>query len=961
MKNISFVLYSALLFVFFAAEATAQNITTIAGSNATGDTASALVGFVRPYDVAIDASGNMYITDIYNSVVKKVDAVTNVMTRFAGNGTFGFSGDGGPATAAQLDVPIAVTTDAAGNVYISDRDNYRIRKVSPAGIITTFAGTGVAGLTGDGGAATAAQMAPTDIATDAAGNVYFTDNTYSRIRKISGGIISTVAGTTFGYSGDGGPATAAKIARPTAMTIDNAGNILFFDEWNYRMQKVNTAGIIATIAGNGTLGTGHAGDGGPATNAVVSVNGTGISTDAAGNIYFSTNTCIRKINASGIISIFAGHYFASGPTGDGGLAIDAYFNSVGGLGYDAAGNLYIAEGTNNTIRQINTTGIINTIAGNSLPRYTGDEGPALKAIMEPYSVTTDTASNVYIFDYWNGEVRKIPAGSTTVHRIGGNGLIAYDGDEGYATDASFNRYCTISADRPGNIYVVDQFAHAVRKIGAADGVIHRIAGNPSAGGFTGDGGPATAAKLYEPVAAAVDTSGNVFITDMGNRRVRMINTSGVISTFAGTGVAGFSGDGGMATAAKLLEPRAIAADRLGNLYIGDSCRIRKINSAGIITTIAGTGVYGHSGDGGPAISAQLRLSYDIKIDDTGGIFIADYFTIRHIDTSGIIHTIAGTGIAGYTGDGGPAVLAQLNRPTGVAIDRYHNKYIADWYNHRLRFICNTDTVTSGVTISSSVTTAFCPGTSVMFNSAISNAGPSPTYQWKKNGIDIAGATGSSYTSATLANGDVISCVLTPNNIAPCTENNTVESAGITVTVTPVAPTPVIVNIVQSPSSISFAGETITYTVSYTDAGAAPAFQWYKNGILIAAATTNPYVTNSVMPGDIVTVTVKTTDPCANPDSTQSAITATNLADIGKHSNIVLYPNPSNGIFSISGNFSHGADNAIEITNSLGIVTFRRLLTQNETTYDLKEVLPPGIYFVRITAGSSVSTLKLMIQ
>lgn len=960
MKKLFPLAHITIFLLAFAGTAVAQNITTIAGSNATGDTASALVGFVRPYDVAIDATGNMYITDIYNSVVKRVDAVTNVMTRFAGNGTFGFSGDGGPATAAQLDVPIAVTTDAAGNVYISDRDNYRIRKVSTAGIITTIAGTGTAGLTGDGGPATLAQMAPTDIATDAAGNVYFTDHTHSRIRKISGGIISTVAGTTFGYSGDGGPATAAKIARPAALTIDNAGNILFFDEWNYRMQQVNTAGIITTIAGNGTLGTGHAGDGGLATNAVVSVNGTGISTDAAGNIYFSSNSTIRKIDiVTGIINIFAGHYFSSGYLGDGGPAIDAYL-SPGGLGHDAAGNLYITQGTNNTIRRINTTGIINTIAGNGLPRYTGDEGPALKAIMEPYSVTTDTASNVYIFDFRNGEVRKIPAGSTTIHRIGGNGLIGYDGDEGYATVASFNRYCTINVDRPGNIYIVDQLASAVRKIGVVDGVIRRIAGSPSVTGFTGDGGPATAARLTYPFAATVDTSGNVFITDQGNGRVRKINTGGIISTFAGTGVAGFSGDGGSATAARFLEPSAIATDKRGNIYIGDSCRIRKINSAGIITTIAGTGIYGHSGDGGPATSALLRLSYDIKIDDTGGMFIADYFTIRHIDTSGIIHTIAGTGVPGYTGDGGPAVLAQLDRPTGVAIDRYHNKYIADWFNHRLRFICNVDTVTSSISISSSASSAFCPGTSVSFSSSILNAGPLPSYQWKKNTVNIAGATTGSYTTTTLANGDVISCVLTPNNIAPCAENNTIESAGITVTVTPVSPTPSIVNIVSSPPAISFPGETITYTVTYTDGGTAPTFQWYKNSVLIAGATTNPYVTTDVAVGDLITVTVKTTDPCANPDSTRATVTAANVFNIATY-NMALYPNPNNGKFIVSGSFPFAADNTVEITNALGKVVFRQHLTGNTTTFNLTGIVTPGIYFARITAGASVSTFKLLLQ
>ncbi len=331
--------------------------------------------------------------------------------------------------------------------------------------------------------------------------------------------ISTFAGTgSLGFSGDGTAATSAKLFYPYSTTVDAAGNVYIADIDNERIRMVNTSGIISTFAGNGTQG--FSGDGGAATSAEIN-QPTEVYADAAGNIYISGDSRIRIVNTSGIISTFAGNGI-SGFSGDGGQATVAEFNTVGGVTQDPSGNFYIADGNNHRIRMVNTSGIISTFAGNGTPGYNGDGAPATsKELNYPVSVSADAAGNVYIGDYFNDRVRMVNT----------------------------------------------------------SGVISTYAGNGTPG-FSGDGGAASSAELNWPDGIFVDGSGNLFISDEVNVRIRMVNTSGIISTIAGNGIQGFSGDGGPATAAEMDNIMGVSLDIYGNAYIPDytNDRIRMLTN-----------------------------------------------------------------------------------------------------------------------------------------------------------------------------------------------------------------------------------------------------------------------------------------------------------------------------------------------------------------------------------------------
>ncbi len=345
----------AVCLLLFALGVKAQTISTVAGNGTggySGDGSAAISAELQtPIGVSMDVAGNMYISDQHNNCIRKVN-VSGTISTFAGSGTtFGFSGDGGAATAAKLYQPNRVAVDGSGNVYIIDQGNWRIRKVDLSGTITTFAGNGTSGFTGDGGAATAAQIVMEGIAINASGDLYIGASTCIRKVSASTGMISTIAGnpSTAGFSGDGGLATAAQFNNASDLVFDAAGNLYICDQ--ARIRKINTSGIISTIAGNGT--TGITGDGGPATAATI--DPTGIAVDASGNIYFAqTNEqIIRKIDAAGTITKVAGNG-SMGFSGDGGPATAAEFTFPAQVATDGLGNIYIADQNNQRIRKVST-------------------------------------------------------------------------------------------------------------------------------------------------------------------------------------------------------------------------------------------------------------------------------------------------------------------------------------------------------------------------------------------------------------------------------------------------------------------------------------------------------------------------------------------------------------------------------------------------------------------------------
>ncbi|HEV7347806.1 NHL repeat-containing protein [Telluribacter sp.] len=666
-------------------------IITFAGER-TGDGAPATQGrFNNPNGLAVDAAGNIYVADTGNNRIRKVTPNGNIST-IAGNGTAGFSGDGGVATNASLNSPTGVTVDAAGNIYIADGGNHRVRKVATNGVISTIAGNGTPGFSGDGGVANRASLNnPFCVVVDKAGNLYIADKDNHRIRKVSvrENKISTMAGTgTAGHNGDGKAATSAHLNMPAGVAVDASGNIYIADSGNHRIRKVATNGVISTIAGNGTLG--YNGDAMPATNARLN-SPIAVAVDAKGNIFIADHWSfrVRKVDGKdGNISTITGNgndRFG----GDGGVASNASISLPSGVAIDAAGSLLITDKGNLRIRKVSITdGTIRTVAGSGNPGFCGDGGTAVSACFSnPTGITVDKKGNVYLVDQGNQRVRMItPKG--VVSTVAGNGKDGFTGDGEPATSASLRYPTEVTVDAAGNIYISDSNTNRIRKVNATSGIISTVAGN-GLYGYSGDGGPATSASIHHPSGLAFDARGNLYIAEYWSHCVRKVTPDGIISTVAGTGSEGFSGDGSSATRAQLKNPTDVAVDGSGNIYISDrgNHRIRKVSTEGSISTVAGNGAGGFSGDQGAATDASLNGPTGVAVDDKGNIYITEIGNnrIRRVNAGdGIINTVAGNGKAGSSGDYGPATLASLNRPTSIAIDQAGYVYIVDQWNHRIR-------------------------------------------------------------------------------------------------------------------------------------------------------------------------------------------------------------------------------------------------------------------------------------
>ena len=656
MSNRSLSAVLAIAICLTAAGSMAQLINTAAGGRTLSGLPALHVGLGYPGSVVLDAAGNLYVSDRTNNVVFRIDAQSGIATVVAGNGTFGFSGDGGPATAAQLGTPVSIALDPAGNLYIADSSNNRVRRVDAATkTITTFAGGGQAA--GDGGPATSAQLAgPDGVGCDLAGNVYVSEFDTSRVRKIDAvtKIITTVAGNgTSGYSGDGGPATAAKLRNPFSVSVDSAGNLFISDTNNWAIRKVFAAtGIITTVAG-GSFG--FTGDGGPATIAKLGLVETTI-VDNAGNLWMADffYNRIRKVDTAGVISTVAGTGTRAFG-GDGGAATAASFAAPLSVAVDPAGNLYIADQLNQRVRKVDaSTKNISTIVGLDV----GDGGDPLSAqLLRPTGVAVANSGNIYIAEVSDRRIRKIDATTKLISTFAGG---VYD-----STSTVFGP-ATIIVDAAENVYFVDSSLDKVLKVDAVTKSVSVIAGSGSPG-FVGDNGPATAAtlSLISSSSIAFADARNLLIADTANHRIRRVDlATGTISTIAGTGSSSDSGDNGPAAIAGIASPAGMVVDRSGNIYFSEFTNvIRRIDPSGTISTVASSG---------------LNVPVGLAIDNDGAILIADSGsnTIKKLNlTTKAISTIAGDGTSAF-----------LNSPRAVAVSPSGAIYVADANNNRVRVI-----------------------------------------------------------------------------------------------------------------------------------------------------------------------------------------------------------------------------------------------------------------------------------
>jgi sugar lactone lactonase YvrE len=707
--------------------------------------------------VAVDASGNIYIADTNNQRIRKVTVSTGKITTVAGGGT---GGDGGAATSAGLDFPYGVAVDASGNIYIADYYHQRIRKVTVStGKISTVAGNGTIGYSGDGGVATSAELAnPYGVAVDASGNIYIADMGNAVIRKVtaSTGIITTVAGNgTAGYSGDGGPATSADLDYPPGVAVDSSGNIYIVDATHCFIRKVTASdGIIATVAGDGTGG--YSGDGGAATSA--SIGSMGVAVDTSGNIYIAdyNNSRIRAVGASKMVFQTISFTAPTTPVTYGPAPITLSATASSGLAvtFSVTSGPATVNGSTLTITGLGTVVIAANQVGNAnyaaaatvsktIVVNGASQAISFPALTTPISYTTTpitlsaTANSGLPVTFSVTSGPATVSGSTLTITGVGTVVVAANqaGNTTYAAAATVSQTIvvnkvtpTITWATPASIPYGTPLSASLLPIPAGD--ITTVAGDATAG-YAGDGGAATSAELAYPSGVAVDASGNIYIADYVNQRIRKVTAStGVISTVAGYGTYGYSGDGGAATSAKLDDPMDVAVDSSGNIYIADSgnLRIRKVAaSTGIISTVAGNGTGGYAGDGGAATSAKLDEPMGVSVDASGNIYIADTENsrIRKVTVStGKITTVAGNGTAGYAGDGGAATSAKLAYPSGVAVDSFGNIYIADRGNDLIRKVTASTGIITTVaglgTGCSQQTNSFgdgCPASSVELGDA----------------------------------------------------------------------------------------------------------------------------------------------------------------------------------------------------------------------------------------------------
>jgi trimeric autotransporter adhesin len=759
------VISSAVAMIWFVAPVLAaqspNTISTIIGGGSVQGMLATAADVPGPTSVVKDAAGDLFVAAPYSRDVFKVTG--RKIGVFAGQGWGGYGGDNGSPSKAVLGLPYGVAMDTKGELFISDTGNSRIRMVVN-GVITTVAGSGEkcaesTNVCGDGGPATdpnAKLNLPVAVAVDAAGNLYIADSNDNRIRfvnrtsspiTISGktiqpGNIDTIAGTgqtcpTGSTCGNGGPAANATLNLPSGIAVDANGNIFIADSKDQMVREIPVGpnSNIILLAGQPWSAcpdpTAVCGDNGPAARAFLRLP-SGVAVDHSGNVYIAdtNDNRLRVVNMQsgsitvdqisinvGNIATVAGNG-SQGFAGDGGGSTAAFLDIPQGIYVDSAGNQYISDTGNQRVRFVlNSTGVINTVVGGG----SGDANGTKAILAAPNDIIKDASGDLIIADEVHDRIRKVDT-SMNVTTVVGNGSAGFSGDGGNALNAQMNAPTSIALDPSGNLlYIADSNNLVVRAVSNwnSNGPISTVAGNglncSPVTAACGDGGPATQGSFAFPLWVTTDATGNLIIADYFANRVRAVNThstdvtifnvtigAGDIATIAGTGaqcpIGNYGtkcGDGGPATSALLYHPSAVAIDSSGNLYICDQyiMRIRRVDAtSGIITLYALDGVAHLSGNGGPALDGSMWNPLSIATDPFNNLFISggNDSTVQMVDAATeYFGTVAGNPThadqGGYSGDGGPATQAKLAN-VGVAVDASENLYISDFGNNRIRYV-----------------------------------------------------------------------------------------------------------------------------------------------------------------------------------------------------------------------------------------------------------------------------------
>ncbi len=613
-------------------------VTTFAGGSTTGYGTS-----ISQYPQGLALSGaNLLIADFTSSVVRSLDLTTGVETLYAGNFQAASTGDGGPATSASLKSPRGLALDGAGNLFIATSDS--IRKVTPGGVISTV----VSGLT-----------TPEAVTVDPSGNLFVTDTVNNKILKISsGGTVSTFAGTgTAGFTGDSGPAAAAELSHPEGVFVNGSGDVWISDTGNSRVRKVDhISGDIDTVAGGGSSPPCA---NGPATSVELLLP-EGLSMDSGGNLLIADTqlNCVRSLSGTTLTTLVQG---AGTP-----------FEAIA----DGSGNLYISgpAGPNPVVWKVDAgTTTLTPVAGLTNCQVYGLGGQASAAMLcQPSYVRFDSHGDLYVADYQANVVLKIDQ-SGLLTKVAGSGHSGYSPDGTLATSADLSGPSGLAFDAAGDLFISDDLNRVVREVDHASGKIYTVAGTPGVYGFSGDGGPATSAQLFQPEGIAVDAADNLYISDLGNYRVRRVTPGGTISTFAGCGQVSQSCSvvygSGPATNFFLNGPFDVALDSLGSLFIAHGGPVLKVDTTGTLSVLGGT-----AGTDRIAIGPQDRV-----------IALANC-QVNLYPASGSTVVLGGGSSCGYGGDGGPARIALFNSSGGLTADGSGDIFLADRFNRRVRRI-----------------------------------------------------------------------------------------------------------------------------------------------------------------------------------------------------------------------------------------------------------------------------------